>query len=298
MSVFLPLSPSIEPTKLEHDSTIPDEGAKHLHLVTACPLSTTMPPIPAGSQVRASGAFASFAGSSSAFSLAPSIMPSTSDKPVWASRGPNEDLYISGTSSESPQICRDDTNAPSTDPPAANSGPGKDELDTRVGGSLGSTGKSEDPLAAHTYSRATHTAITGEEDEQVTTELKGVKVFIKRGDRDFSDGILGHARLLSHKITGAERLLFRREHVWKVSMSVRLRPAVRCSFDEEQGILRVALKESEECEDVPPEQRKQQVVVYALKRGKVSKADFVTFARAVMASSQLGVSPIPVGATI
>lgn len=48
-------------------------------------------------------------------------------------------------------------------------------------------------------------------------------------------------------------------------MSVRLRPTVRCTFDEDQGILRVALKESEEQDGVPKEQWRQQVVVYALK---------------------------------
>ena len=48
--------------------------------------------------------------------------------------------------------------------------------------------------------------MTGEEDEDVSSELKGAKVFIKRGERDFCEGILGNAKLLKHKATGVERI--------------------------------------------------------------------------------------------
>ena len=47
---------------------------------------------------------------------------------------------------------------------------------------------------------------TGEEDEEVETEIKGAKVFIKRGDRDFCEGILGNVKLLKHKETGDHRI--------------------------------------------------------------------------------------------
>ena len=53
--------------------------------------------------------------------------------------------------------------------------------------------------------------------------------------------------------------MFRREPVWKVTMSVRLRPTVRCAFDEAQGALRVTLKEPVE------ETQGEQVVIYALR---------------------------------
>lgn len=53
--------------------------------------------------------------------------------------------------------------------------------------------------------------------------------------------------------------VFRREPVMKVSMNVRLRPLVRCSFDEAQGQLRVALMEPAE------DTQQERVVVYALK---------------------------------
>lgn len=48
--------------------------------------------------------------------------------------------------------------------------------------------------------------MTGEEEEDVHQELKGVKLYIKRGEREFSDGMLGHVKLLSHRQTSAERL--------------------------------------------------------------------------------------------
>ncbi|KAI8996491.1 hypothetical protein BD414DRAFT_478204 [Trametes punicea] len=157
-----------------------------------------------------------------------------------------------------------------------------------------------DPLAAMSYSTSTQTIVTGEEDESVLSEVKGAKVFIKRGGRDFCEGILGNVKLLRHKDTGHERILFRREPVMKVSMNVRLGRLVRCSFDEAQGVLRVALKEPVE------ESQQEQIVVYAMKvrlsrdvleqidpnwlhcqRGKAVEGDFTDFAESVMAASRL-----------
>lgn len=48
-------------------------------------------------------------------------------------------------------------------------------------------------------------------------------------------------------------------------MSVGLRPAVRCSFDEEQGVLRIALKEAVSHGGAVDASGKPQVVLYALK---------------------------------
>ncbi|CDO68829.1 hypothetical protein BN946_scf184805.g38 [Trametes cinnabarina] len=120
--------------------------------------------------------------------------------------------------------------------------------------------------------------VTGEEDERVIAEAKGVKVYIKRGERDFCEGILGNVKLLRHKETRQERILFRREPVMKVSMNVRLGPLVRYTLDEAQGLLRLIIME-------PVEGSEQgQVVVYALKRGKASKTDFSDFADSVLES--------------
>lgn len=127
------------------------------------------------------------------------------------------------------------------------------------------------------HSNGFYPVLTGEEDEDVEMEIKGAKVFIKRGDRDFCEGILGNVKLLKHKETGDQRIcklhsvcydiqslnnkavVFRREPVWKVTMSVRLRPTIRCSFDEAQGALRVTLKEPVE------DSQHEQLVIYALK---------------------------------
>ena len=49
-------------------------------------------------------------------------------------------------------------------------------------------------------------AVTGEEDEEVEMELKGAKVFVKRGTRDFCEGILGNVKLLKRRDTGEERV--------------------------------------------------------------------------------------------
>jgi len=47
---------------------------------------------------------------------------------------------------------------------------------------------------------------TGEEDEDVEMELKGVKLYIKRGEKPFGDGIVGHLKLLAHRTTLEERI--------------------------------------------------------------------------------------------
>jgi len=40
--------------------------------------------------------------------------------------------------------------------------------------------------------------VTGEEDESVPAELKGVKLFVKRGRKEFMDGNFGHIKILKH----------------------------------------------------------------------------------------------------
>lgn len=40
----------------------------------------------------------------------------------------------------------------------------------------------------------------------MAAELKGAKLFVKRGDKEFSTGMLGHVKLLKDKTTGEERL--------------------------------------------------------------------------------------------
>jgi hypothetical protein len=89
---------------------------------------------------------------------------------------------------------------------------------------------------------------------------------VKRGDKPFSDGMLGHIKLLSNRTTLDERIckipqlispslrcfffkkrsfvVFRREPLWKVSMNIRVHPTVRCSFVAEENVFRIVLKEA------------------------------------------------------
>ena len=94
---------------------------------------------------------------------------------------------------------------------------------------------------------------------------------MKRGDKPFSDGLIGHIKLLSNRTTLDERicefhhpfffwvsptlisiyllvfylfLVFRREPLWKVSMNIRVHPTVRCSYVPEENVLRIVLKEA------------------------------------------------------
>ncbi|KAJ3717835.1 hypothetical protein C8R42DRAFT_724044 [Lentinula raphanica] len=130
----------------------------------------------------------------------------------------------------------------------------------------------------------TQTRVTGEEDEDVKCELKGVKLFVKRGSTDYSSGILGQVRYLSDKKTSSQRLLFRREPLWKISMNTRLQPAIRCTFDPQECILRLLLAESSGTKASGA----MEVVVYALKPGRFcSRKEFQEFAESVMNSSSL-----------
>lgn len=47
---------------------------------------------------------------------------------------------------------------------------------------------------------------TGEEGEELEQEIKGVKLFVKRGNKPFASGMIGHLKLLSDRTTQAERL--------------------------------------------------------------------------------------------
>ena len=80
------------------------------------------------------------------------------------------------------------------------------------------------PLAAETIQETTYTRlcdqyfksepflltsmldVTGEENETVESELKGVKLYIKHGSREFTDGLIGHIKLLSNKDSESGRL--------------------------------------------------------------------------------------------
>lgn len=104
--------------------------------------------------------------------------------------------------------------------------------------------------------------------------------------------MVGHIKLLSDKETLEERLLFRREPLWKISMNIRVKPTVRCTFDAEEGVVRLVLKESVGSQEAGSEAQSgakeptQEVVIYALKPGRsCSKQDFKEFAESLLQSS-------------
>ncbi|KAJ8584744.1 hypothetical protein M405DRAFT_826198 [Rhizopogon salebrosus TDB-379] len=128
----------------------------------------------------------------------------------------------------------------------------------------------------------TSSHVTGEEGESVSAELRGVKLFIKRGRKEFTDGNYGHIKILAHN--ERTRLLFRRDPLGQVSMNVALRPAVRCHYDASENILRVVLMEQVVVEG---KEAKDEVVIYALKPGRSSKADFKVLAETLCANDHL-----------
>ncbi|KAJ2928556.1 hypothetical protein H1R20_g8549, partial [Candolleomyces eurysporus] len=133
------------------------------------------------------------------------------------------------------------------------------------------------------------TDFTREENEDVEQELKGVKLFVKRGNKPFSSGMIGHLKLLSEKSTSTERLLFRREPLWQVSMNVKVNSTVRCSYDAEENAVRLVLKEPvvSESTSSPKKDGALELVVYALKPGRAcSKQDFKEFAESLLKNGE------------
>ncbi|CAA7265213.1 unnamed protein product [Cyclocybe aegerita] len=133
-----------------------------------------------------------------------------------------------------------------------------------------------------------YTHVTGEEDEDVELELKGVRLFTKRGSKPFAEGVAGHIKLLSDRKTSEQRLLFRREPLWKVSMNVRVQPTVRCTYVPEENVVRIILKETVDSPsgETKDGETKQELVIYALKPGRsCSKQDFKDFAETLSKSA-------------
>ncbi|KAF8075252.1 hypothetical protein FPV67DRAFT_624457 [Lyophyllum atratum] len=225
-------------------------------------ISTSIPRSPLGSSQRiaTSSAFSTFAGSASPFSR---VTPaSKANKPAWLVASPDA---LKSPNDEASDATSDDADGLATSP----------QPDRHV-------------LLAAVTSKSTFEHVTGEEDEDVELELKGVKLFVKRGDKPFSDGMVGHVKLLSNRTTLDERLLFRREPLWQVSMNVRMHPTIRCTFDAKENILRVILREAVVQKDASAQDAKREVTIYVLKPGRsCSKQDFKDFAISLTESRSL-----------
>lgn len=280
--------------KQDIDSGKPSEPVPHARNPSPLPnvpsaepeAPTTPPPKPSKVQTPTSNPFSAFASSSSPFTTYsnPNGTPfglagqGAKTTPAWRRKKSDSEI----TSDNSTQKL---TGSPN-------------DISSEV------TGESSFTVLRSTQAPAkqpsSHT--TGEEGEVVTSDLKGIKLFIKRGRKEFTSGMYGHVKLLSCKADASAskdgdekegqtenaannrtRLLFRRDPLGQVSMNVALRPAVRCHFDEAESILRVILKE----QIIVDKETKEDIVIYALKPGRASKPDFRAFAKAVCESEQL-----------
>ncbi|KAJ8518555.1 hypothetical protein ONZ45_g4371 [Pleurotus djamor] len=260
LPIALPPSPQKEQRKV---ASCPPAPIMPVPITKTVSPTATVPSTPTRSPPKRSNTFgsgfAAFAGKGSAFG-SPSKSPSMAkspERPAWCS--PSGSSIFSAESSLALGVATDTTEKPAIAPAEVVSTP------------------------------CTH--MTGEEEETVELEAKSVKLYVKRGKKNFSEGMTGHIKVLASKGTDSERLLFRRDPLWKVSMNVRLNTSVRCTYDAEEHILRVVLAEPVETPDVPVEQWPREVVVYALKPSRsLPKADFKDFAEALIARSSLAES--------
>ncbi|KAF7317762.1 RanBD1 domain-containing protein [Mycena kentingensis (nom. inval.)] len=150
----------------------------------------------------------------------------------------------------------------------------------------------EPALALPTPASTPIPSTTGEEDESALLSLRGLNLFVKRGDASFSGSVGGTLRLLANKESGAKRLLFRREPLWQVAMNVRVHEhgALRCTYDEREGVLRVILKELVAAEaEGKAGPGTPQTVIYAFKPGRTCRrSEFVSFAEALVVQARQG----------
>ncbi|KAG6809352.1 hypothetical protein H0H92_000589 [Tricholoma furcatifolium] len=224
---------------------------------------------PQSQRPMTSSAFSAFAGTSSAFSTA-SPSKGSALKPAWSAPDALRNL-----NNEPEVVESDEQNGASSHVLVAAATSNTTTVERAYTVSLNVTAVSI---------RLTTLLIdlTGEENEDVRLELKGVKMFMKRGDKPFSDSMVGHIKVLSDKTTQSERLLFRREPLWQVSLNLRLHPSVRCVYDANENVLRIILTEPTE------KQEKREVVIYAFKPGRsCSRQDFKEFAEAFVKSPGL-----------
>ncbi|KAF8159262.1 hypothetical protein B0H34DRAFT_796541 [Crassisporium funariophilum] len=187
--------------------------------------STTRPSTPKPF-MSPSGGFAAFAGSTLPFVSANKTQKpaSKSSRSIWNSSKP-----APGQFDESPE--------PNTANPLMPATKAKDQDHTIA----------EATSSFPTKQTTKYTYVTGEENEDVKLELKGIRLFVKRGDKLFLDGMYGHIKLLSSWETLDERILFHQEPLWKVSMNVRVQPTVRCTYLPEENVLQLALKPDRAC---------------------------------------------------
>jgi len=264
------ISESVQPVQAEEVQPRPNEPeSQHPALKTDEHMesrSVTPPPIAPKPVTHRMDAFSAFTNTQSPFakySNTPFPSSTSTSTPAWRCGKPR-----------APDVPAESADTPSPNDNAFSQSP-NDIVETS------SVSPLADRAPASTVPK-TSSHVTGEEDESVSAELRGVKLFVKRGRKEFTDGNYGHIKILTQN--ERTRLLFRRDPLGKVSMNVALRPAVRCHYDAGENILRVVLMEQIVVEG---KEAKDEVVIYALKPGRASKADFKVFAQTLCANDRL-----------
>ncbi|KAF8834937.1 hypothetical protein BDN67DRAFT_984967 [Paxillus ammoniavirescens] len=256
---------------------------------------TPRPANPFSSFASSSSPFASYSSSTGAspFGLAGQTVKST---PAWRC-GKENTGDVSAETTPANALAPSPNNALSPATPEPSSAPVQNKNAIEAGS------RTQAPTQSSSF-------VTGEEDETVVAELKGVKLFIKRGRKEFTDGMYGHIKILSRSSALSTpqnttdeasqentkprtRLLFRRDPLGQVSMNVGLCPRVRCHFDAAENILRVILME----QVMDGKESKEDVVVYALKPGRSQKPEFQSFAKTLCDNEELKSRPEPAAVT-
>lgn len=117
---------------------------------------------------------------------------------LLGSAATSDHQHMSATEGEVAQ-CTDNLSLPSAPKPTTN-GTHTDALAAHLPSSSMSLVPSCLPPQSNNILPPTRAAATapqaGAEDSNVAQELKGVRLYVKRGQREFSEGIIGHLKLL------------------------------------------------------------------------------------------------------
>ncbi|KAL1751003.1 hypothetical protein FB107DRAFT_251759 [Schizophyllum commune] len=195
--------------------------------------------------------FAAFAGSASPFAKLATPKAGSSTAPAWAS--PNA--------------------ADSNGPPAWVDPTSSAWAERKTGSPVAKKAVALEPQVftapvAHSYS-------TGEEDEDATLEIRAIRLYTKRGSKGFSEGLVGTMKVLRHKETQKQRLLFRRDPLFQVAMNVRVQEGMRCIYDAKDRVVRIVTRE-------PSSEGTPEIVIYAMKPSRsCPKTKFEEFGEAL-----------------
>ncbi|KAI4294685.1 hypothetical protein K525DRAFT_274106 [Schizophyllum commune Loenen D] len=242
-----PSTPPSEPTTSTSASSPKLFPAFQLKSPSTRP-KTPETPKPTSSRGRG---FAAFAGSASPFAKLATPKSGSSTAPAWAS--PNA--------------------ADSNGPPAWVDPTSSAWAERKTGSPVAKEAVALEPQVytapvAHGYS-------TGEEDEDATLEIRAVRLYTKRGSKGFSEGVVGTMKVLRHKETQKQRLLFRRDPLFQVTMNVRVQEGMRCVYDEKERVVRIVTRE-------PSSNGSPEIVIYAMKPSRsCTKKKFGEFGEAL-----------------